>query len=48
MDCQHANDARESIIKPLMMTGTITAAFDRKGKGKVVYRHRQHMKTETK
>ena len=47
-DCQHANDARESVVKPLTTSGTITAAFDRKGKGKVNYRHRQHTKTETK
>jgi hypothetical protein len=48
VDCQHANDARKSVVKPLMTTGTITAAFDRKGKGKVSYRHRQYTKTETK
>jgi hypothetical protein len=47
-NCQNANDARESIVKPLVKTGTITVAFDRKGKGKVTYRHRQHTKTETK
>lgn len=47
-DCGHANEARQSVVKPLTMTGTITTAFDRKGKGKVSYRHRQHTKTETK
>ncbi|KIJ94929.1 hypothetical protein K443DRAFT_109642, partial [Laccaria amethystina LaAM-08-1] len=47
-NCQNANNARESIVKPLVKTGTITVAFDRKGKGKVTYRHRQHTKTETK
>ena len=47
-DCQHANNARKSVVKPLTTLGTITAAFDRKGKGKVNYRHRQHTKTETK
>lgn len=48
VDCQHANDARESVIKLLMTTGTITVAFNRKEKAKVSYRHRQHTKTETK
>jgi len=48
MACQHAKDARESVIKPLTTTGTITAAFEQKGKGKVTYWHRQHTKKETK
>jgi len=38
-DCQHANDARESVVKPLKKTGTITESFDRKGKGKVSLSH---------
>ena len=46
--CQHVNDAHESVVKPLTTTGTITAAFEQKGKGKVSYRHRQHTKKETK
>ena len=29
-------------------TGSITAAFERKGKGKITYSHRQHTKMETK
>ena len=37
-DCQHTNDAHENIIKPLAKTGTITVAFNQKGKGKVTYR----------
>jgi len=47
-NCQHANDACKNIIKLLVKTGTITTAFNWKGKGKVTYRHRQHTKTETK
>ena len=27
--------------------GSVTAAFERKGKGKVSYSHRQHTKTQT-
>jgi hypothetical protein len=44
VNCGHTNDARASVVKPLVTMGTITAAFERKGKGKVTYRHRQHMK----
>jgi hypothetical protein len=46
---EHANlpDARES-VKGLIETGSITAAFERKGKGKITYSHKQHTKTETK
>jgi hypothetical protein len=39
-------DARES-VKGIKETGSITAAFERKGKG-ITYSHRQHTKTETK
>ena len=47
-DAKNANEARESIVKPLLRTGSITSAFERKGKGKVTYSHRQHTKTETR
>jgi hypothetical protein len=40
-------DARESVAS-LKESGSITAAFEKKGKGKVTYSHRQHTKTETK
>jgi hypothetical protein len=43
----NVKDARES-VKGIRETGSITAAFERKGKGKVTYSHRQHTKTETK
>jgi hypothetical protein len=42
---KNATVAQESIIKPLCTTGSITAAFERKGK--VTYSHRQHTKTES-
>lgn len=35
-------------VSELSRTGSITAAFERKGKGKVTYSHRQHTKTKTK
>jgi hypothetical protein len=40
-------DARES-VNSNQETGSITASFERKGKGKMTYSHRQHTKTETK
>jgi hypothetical protein len=40
-------DARES-VKSIKESGSITAAFEKKGKGKITYSHRQHTKTETK
>lgn len=46
--CHNATDARESITKPIISTGSIMAAFQRKGQGKVTYSHRMHTKTETK
>ncbi|KAG2035446.1 hypothetical protein BDR03DRAFT_868183, partial [Suillus americanus] len=44
---KNATVAQESIIEPLHTTDSIMAAFERKGKGKVTYSHRQHMKTES-
>lgn len=46
--CGTSNDARQNVTKPLAMSGSITAAFSRVGKGKVSYSHRQHTKAETK
>jgi hypothetical protein len=43
-----AKDARESVVKEIKGSGSITAAFERKGKGKVTFLHCQHTKTETK
>ena len=47
MDCANLKDACGA-ANDIKNTGSITAAFERKGKGKVTYSHRQHMKTETK
>lgn len=41
-------DARTATKKGKLCDGSITAAFERKGKGKVTYSHRQHTKAETK
>jgi hypothetical protein len=40
-------DARESVTS-MKESGSITAAFEKKEKGKVTYSHRQQTKTETK
>ncbi|KAH7923610.1 hypothetical protein BV22DRAFT_1015107, partial [Leucogyrophana mollusca] len=45
---KNADVARSTIVKELLGTGSITAAFERKGKGKITYSHRQHTKTETR
>jgi len=47
VDCANLKDARRA-TNDIKNTASITAAFKRKGKGKVTYLHRQHMKTETK
>jgi hypothetical protein len=44
----NANDVRRTTIKGYLDPQSITAAFDRKGKGKVMYSHRQHTKTESR
>jgi hypothetical protein len=36
------------VVKPLSKDGSITAIFERVGKGKVSYSHQQHTKTEAK
>ncbi|KAG2342366.1 hypothetical protein BDR05DRAFT_976514 [Suillus weaverae] len=41
-----AKSAHETVVRSILQTGSITSAFERKGKGKVTYSHRQHSKTE--
>jgi hypothetical protein len=43
-----AKEARELVTKPFLRNGSITAAFERQGKGSVSYSHQQHTKTETR
>ncbi|KIK78545.1 hypothetical protein PAXRUDRAFT_40912, partial [Paxillus rubicundulus Ve08.2h10] len=43
-----ANEVCKNIVGSILCTGSITAEFERKGKGKVVYSHRQHTHTETR
>jgi hypothetical protein len=42
-----ADEVRDTKIKEMLNPESITAAFERKGKGKVTYSHRQHTKTES-
>jgi len=46
--CHNAADARARVTVPLASSGSITASFKQKGKGKVAYSNRVHTKTETK
>jgi hypothetical protein len=42
------SEAREKVVKALNRSGSIDAAFERKGKGKVTYSNRQHTKTDSR
>jgi hypothetical protein len=47
----HAKDidaARDALKGAMLRDGSITAVFERTGKGKVSYSHRQHLKAETR
>ncbi|KAG1852959.1 hypothetical protein C8R48DRAFT_749732 [Suillus tomentosus] len=43
-----AQEVRTKIVGSILRSGSITTSFERKGKGKVTYSHRQHTRTETK
>jgi hypothetical protein len=47
-EAANVNEAHTKVIGGILRTGSITAAFERKGKGKVTYSHKQHTKTEMK
>ncbi|KIK42769.1 hypothetical protein CY34DRAFT_65992, partial [Suillus luteus UH-Slu-Lm8-n1] len=47
-EAKTAESACESIVGSMLTTGSITSSFERKGKGKITYSHRQHTKSETK
>lgn len=48
VDCGNTKAARDGPIKSLLETGSIKASFDRKGKGKITYSHRQHTRAESR
>lgn len=43
-----ADELRDITIRGVLNASSITASFERKGKGKVTYSHRQHTKVQTK
>jgi uncharacterized DUF497 family protein len=45
---ENVEEARETVVKSLNNNGSITAVFERTGKGKVTYSNRQHTRTETR
>jgi hypothetical protein len=47
-DTSDLKTAREALSKRKDLNGTITAAFERAGKGRVTYSHRQHTKAESR
>ena len=47
-NCKDVTKARNSVTKPMAKSGSITVIFKQIGKGKVMYSHRMHTKTETK
>jgi len=44
----NAEEVRKTTVKGVLDPQSIMAAFERKGKGKITYSHRQHTKTEAK
>ena len=47
-ETENVNKARETIVDALNKTGSISKAFERKGKGRVTYSSRQHTRAETR
>jgi hypothetical protein len=44
----NANEVRLTIVKGLLDPQSIMAVFERKGKGKITFSHRQYTKTESR
>ncbi|KAF8550525.1 hypothetical protein OG21DRAFT_1384020, partial [Imleria badia] len=47
-NAKDASEVRTNIVGSVQRTGSIAAAFERKGKGKISYSHRQHTRSETR
>ncbi|KAG2747584.1 hypothetical protein P692DRAFT_201716450, partial [Suillus brevipes Sb2] len=45
---RNAKEVHGKIVKNFLRNGSITTAFECKGKGKVTYSHHQHTRTETR
>jgi hypothetical protein len=44
----NANEVRATTVRGILNPTSITAAFERRGKGKVTFSHRQHTKAESR
>ncbi|KAH0826877.1 hypothetical protein J3R83DRAFT_4420 [Lanmaoa asiatica] len=47
-DAKDADEVQTKIVPNILWDGSITMAFERKGKGKLTYSHQQHTQQETK
>ena len=47
-DAKDADEVRAKIVGSILKNGSIAASFERKGKGKLTYSHRQHTRGETR
>ncbi|KIM53945.1 hypothetical protein SCLCIDRAFT_137784 [Scleroderma citrinum Foug A] len=47
-DAKNADEVWTKIVPNYLQDGSITAAFERKGKGNIMYSHCQHTRQETK
>ncbi|KAI6004779.1 hypothetical protein EDD15DRAFT_2155499 [Pisolithus albus] len=45
-NAKDANEVQTKIVGSILRNGSITAIFERKGKGKVTYSHQQHTQSE--
>jgi hypothetical protein len=46
-EVKDVDEVRKNIVGSVLRNGSITASFERKGKGKITYSHRQHTRAET-
>ncbi|KAG2040732.1 hypothetical protein BDR03DRAFT_857696, partial [Suillus americanus] len=47
-EAKDANEVQKKIMGSILQNGSIMASFERKGKGKITYSHRQHTKAKAK
>ena len=47
-DAKNAEEVRTKIVPNYLQDGSITAAFEKKGKGNITYSHHQHTRQEMK
>ena len=47
-EAKNAAEVRTHVVGGILQNGSITAAFEQKGKGQVTYSHRQHTRAETR